>query len=369
MIKTRKQSKHYFKRRTRAFILVSAACLILNFLMVFIGRQKSEWIEMFYSRYFFRGMSWLLNSISNLFPFSLDEVFIGLEILFLVYWILRGIVCFFMKKFPKGGYYLSKGLAILCVNLLLFQLLWGLNNYRYPVEELFDLEVHQISQDQLEEVYEFLVVKGNELRQNLDDMESWTHKEVRDQAYLGYESLADTYSFISPKKVVVKPLLISGLFTRSGYTGIYLPFFSEANINVKPPVLSLAFTASHEIGHFKGFASEDEANFLGFLASMENSDFFKYSAVLQMQIYVGNSLYKTDKDAYRAIAGLRNELVLDDLQSRRDFWDANIIETAAEAHDKINDAFLKANNQPEGIINYSKVSELIVFAYEKGLIK
>ncbi len=369
MIRARKLSKGNEKKKILTLIFVSAFCLAFNFLLVFLASRESQWVEMFYSRFFYRGISGFLNTISHPFPFSLDEIFIGIEIILLVYWIVKGLVFIIGKKISMGIYYLTKGLLIISINILLFQLFWGLNNYRMTVEDLFELDVHAISQDELGDVYDFLVVRGNKLANQLTEIDEWTEEKVRREAYLGYVSLGDTYDFISPKKVKVKPLLISSFFTKSGYTGIYIPYFSEANINIEPPILSLGFTASHEIAHQKGFAGEDEANFIGFLAAMENSTYFQYSAILQMQVYIGNSLYKTDQVAYKNIADLRNEKVLRDLKERRDFWDTHINESAAETHNKLNDVFLKANNQPEGIVNYSKVTELIVFAYEKGLVK
>jgi len=136
------------------------------------------------------------------------------------------------------------------------------------------------------------------------------------------------------------------------------------------PNVSIPFASSHEIAHQKGFASEDEANFIGFLAcSNHEENFFKYSGYLYMMIYLGNTLYKNDMDLYLELSELRSNDVLEDLKIISEFWDTHKKEKISEIHNKTNDAFLKANNQSEGILTYSKVSELFIKAYKKGLIE
>jgi hypothetical protein len=136
------------------------------------------------------------------------------------------------------------------------------------------------------------------------------------------------------------------------------------------PKVSIPFASSHEIAHQKGFASEDEANFIGFLAcSSHEDDFYKYSGYLYMMIYLGNSLYKNDPSLYLNLSSLRSDEVLNDLKVISEFWDTHKRESVSKVHDKANDAFLKANNQPEGILTYSMVSELFIKAYKKGLVE
>ena len=194
-------------------------------------------------------------------------------------------------------------------------------------------------------------------------------KYIYNNIYKGFEKLNYEYPFISNSKTIVKPLKVSRIFSSSGYTGIYIPFLSEANINSMIPMISVPFTASHEIAHQKGFASEDSANFIGFLACYNHSeDFFKYSGFQSMMTYIGNSLYKNDKELYLKLSALRSKDVLKDISSKQVFWDKYENKKSKDIHNKINDSFLKANNQPQGIITYSKVTELFVKAYKSGIV-
>ncbi|MDW7669628.1 MAG: DUF3810 family protein, partial [Bacillota bacterium] len=96
--------------------------------------------------------------------------------------------------------------------------------------------------------------------------------------------------------------------------------------------------------------------------------YFKYSAYQAMMTYVGNSLYRNDPELYKEISSFRSDSVLSDIKDRIIFWDIHIKEKVNTAHNKVNDTFLKANNQPEGIASYSKVTELFLKAHKAGLI-
>lgn len=263
-------------------------------------------------------------------------------------------------------------LILLILSILTYyQLAWGLNNYRISVEENFNLASEDITIDDLAASYKYLVLESNRLKEELlRDYNIGISKEyIYKNVYKGFETVNDEYPFISDNKVIVKPLKISKIFSSSGYTGIFLPFLAEANINYMIPEFSQPFTASHEIAHQKGFASEDSANFVGFLACYHHSeDYFKYSGFRSMMNYIGNSLYKSDKELYKEIASLRSKEVLKDIENNRDFWEKHEKERSKEIHNKINDRFLKANNQPQGIVTYSKVTELFVKAYKSGII-
>ncbi len=351
-----------------ALAIVSVVSITLIFLMIIIANYNIELVEKYYSRGFYIFFSSVLNSISNVFPFSLSEMFIGVQVLYIFYLFIQIVLKIVYKQYK---YVVLKVVSIICIlslNLLFFELSWGLNNYRHDVETLFELDEDDIKLEDLYESYKFLIIEANRLREEINS--EYELEELQLNAYKGYENMSKKYSFISPKKVVVKLLIISPLFSKSGYTGIYLPYFSEANINKMAPIIGLAFTASHEIAHQKGFSSEDEANFIGLLSCYYHDDiYYRYSAYLAMQSYVGNSLFSNNKELYYELADLRSEKVLNDIDNKKQFWDEHIVERNKEVHDQINDTFLKVNNQPDGIINYSKVTELFVKAFKKNMFE
>jgi len=358
-------------------LFMSVIFLLLNSLLLYMGKYHNEWIEMVFSRKIYQTIADFLARINRLFSFSLGEiivVFFAGIILLLLGVCIKYLMIHDINKAIK---YFVWFVVILCWNTMYFQINFGINNYRYSVETLFGFDEVIIQNGEIEEVYIYLINKANEAKEetlhyDLSENNSMKVKPTVDEilasAYLGYEQLGREYPFISTQKVRVKPLLISPLFSSSGYTGIYLYFIGEPTVNSMVPLFSLGFIASHEIAHQKGFSSEDEANFVGFLSCLRHENpWFRYSGYEAMMTYVGNSLYKVDQERYIQLSQLRSQAVLIDQQSERQFWDKHIVETNKELHNSINDSFLKANNQPEGIISYSRVTELIIKAYKVGV--
>jgi len=363
-------------KNSKRLLLVSGGLILINMLIPIILKGQPDFVEKNYSRRIYLKISSTLTAFSNHFDFSLGEWTVAILLLLLVTQFIFLMYNVFKKKY-KSVLNLFLGIIIyLALIALFYQLLWGMNNYRRSIEENLGLSRETVTIEDLEDAYEYMVNKTNALNVEVNELVKNTpYKEMYSDSYIlkhvseGYKDLNKLYPIIAANDVQVKPLYCSKLFMKSGYTGIYLYLFGEANINIYMPTLSKPFTASHEIAHEKGFASEDEANFIGFMALSQHSDvFFRYSAYFSLMTYVGNSLYHSDKEAYLEIAAKRNEGVLSDIALNKRFWDENMDEQVSNIHNKINDAFLKANNQPDGILSYNRVTSLFIKAYKAGII-
>lgn len=363
------------KKSSYVLLGLSAVLLFVTVLFHKVAVRHQDWIEEHYSRWYYQSNSDAMNRISNFFPFAIGEIFILGLVLLLMYLVIHMMILLVNKSFDRAFFKGSILVFVISVVLFHFTLTWGLNNYRLSAEELFDLGSDEITIDQLADTYRYLVEKANAIVDQMSESDELllnpillSKDEIFKDASLGYQSLAMKYPFISPNQVRVKPLMISSVFSQSGYTGVYLYFFSEATVNAMPNLSSIPFTAYHEIAHQKGFAGEDEASFVGFLAGIEHPKaYYRYSAYLGIMTYVGNSLYQSDPALYQEIAKERRVEIVQDYQARSEFWKKYQDEKISRVHNRINDAFLKANNQPDGILNYNKVTELIVKAYIKGL--
>lgn len=362
------------KTTNKTFIFIIALNLFLiifNYLLIFIGKRYGALIEKYYSRNIFYTINKPLTYFSNKFNFSIGEILLFILGTIIIILLLKSLYSLFLQRYPKALLNLLLILFLLLSLLTYYQLVWGLNNYRISIEDNFNFDGKDINIDDLADSYKYLILKSNDLKKDLlKTPNNHISKEyIYTNVYKGFENLNYQYPFISDTMTIVKPLMISQIFSTSGYTGIYLPFLSEANVNYMIPEFSLPFTASHEISHQKGFASEDSANFIGFLACYYHDDnFFKYSGFQAMMTYVGNSLYNIDKELYHEISSLKSDELLEDIDIKRAFWDKHVSKKSKEIHNKINDSFLKANNQSQGIVTYSKVSQLFVKAYKSGLI-
>lgn len=75
--------------------------------------------------------------------------------------------------------------------------------------------------------------------------------------------------------------------------------------------------------------------------------------------YCMNVLYRIDYSAWEEVREQLAETVEPDLSANRDFWDkyeGKIAETA----NRVNDTYLKANDQSEGVESYNRMVDLIV---------
>jgi hypothetical protein len=352
------------KKSTKKLVFIIAN-IVICFGIILLGHIWPEGVEDIYSRNIYPLLVNALNLVSRPFPFSLTEIYFVILAIFLLSFMVLWLFFSVKKEFVKGLDYLLRFFMLISVNVTLFLVLWGMNNYRLNIEDLFAFENQQISQVDLEETYQWFVEQANFTKEQLQDEELLSLEDIMMRTDEGYAILADEYEFIRSRKARVKPLSISGLFSQSGYSGIYLYVFSEPTINIMPHITSLPFVASHEMAHQQGFASEDDANFVGFLAASHHEEaLFRYSAYLAGVTYVGNSLYQTDAEAYKRINVSLHENVREDLQARSEFWQKNIRPKTEKVHNQVNDLFLKANNQPDGILNYSNVTKLLVLAYK-----
>jgi hypothetical protein len=352
------------KKSTKKLVFILAN-IVICFGLILLGRIWPEGVEKIYSRNIYPLLTNVLNYISRPFPFSLTEIYFLILAIFLLSFMVLWLYFSGRRDFVKGFDYLLRFFMLISINVTLFLLLWGMNNYRLDIEDLFAFENQQISQTDLEETYQWFVEQANFTKEQLQDGELLSLEDIMMKTDGGYDLLADEYAFIRSRKARVKPLSISALFSQSGYSGIYLYVFSEPTINIMPHITSLPFVASHEMAHQQGFASEDDANFVGFLAASRHEDpLFRYSAYLAGMTYVGNSLYQTDAEAFKRLNGRLHENVREDLQARSEFWQKNIRPKTEKVHNQVNDLFLKANNQPDGILNYSNVTKLFVLAYK-----
>ena len=128
---------------------------------------------------------------------------------------------------------------------------------------------------------------------------------------------------------------------------------------------NIPFTACHELSHLKSFMQEQEANFIAFLASTSYEDpEFQYSGYLLGWIYCMNVLYDADYESWQEVReGLAGCRGTRSLKKTMGFW-ARYDGRVAEVADQVNDRYLQANGQEEGVKSYDRMVDLLV-SYRK----
>ena len=158
-----------------------------------------------------------------------------------------------------------------------------------------------------------------------------------------------------------KPIKSSKLFLYLQISGIYNPFTFESNVNILIPYVSFPFTIAHEISHQIGISYEDEANFLAYLVCSKSEDLFiRYSGDFEILLYILGELNR-DEDYGYLISNL-NEETKKEIKEYNEFW-RQYSGDLSKISEKVNDTYLKANSQKEGVKSYSRVVRLLVYYY------
>jgi hypothetical protein len=180
-----------------------------------------------------------------------------------------------------------------------------------------------------------------------------------------YSFAKNEYPFLSYSISSVKPSIFSYLGNYLGYTGYYNPFTGEAQVNTTVPVFAQPFTCTHEIGHQLGYAKEMEANFVGYLAASNSPDIaVRYSLYFDLYVYAIRNLYIRDSTMAKTYAARLPEIAKQDVRALRAFYKKyeNPFEPIIR---KLYGQYLKANEQPQGILSYDEVLGWIVAYYRK----
>ena len=324
--------------------------------------------ERIYSRGIYPLVATVLSTISRAVPFSLAEILLLLLFLYGLFAIIRLIKhC----RINIVGAFLQF-LAILGVTYFAFVLMWGLNYNRLPFSRIARLDVSDITGAELTLLCEKLITQANTLRSSVAEDEQSIMllqdgpRGAFQRAQPGYDAIAKIYPELSGRYSAPKGALSSTVLSYMGIAGIYSPFTGEAHVNVRMPHSALPATATHEVAHQHGFNREDEANFIGYLACILHPDIdFRYSGTLLALKYSMNALFGFDQDTYWELRELYSTAVSRDLAFERAFWQSfeGPVEQAA---DRVNDAYLKANLQEDGVLSYGRMVDLLI-AYERKL--
>ncbi len=174
------------------------------------------------------------------------------------------------------------------------------------------------------------------------------------------EKLGQRYPRLAGHYPFPKPILNSWILSVQQTTGVYSPFTVEANYNRDIPYYDLPFTICHELSHLRGYMQEEEANFIAVLATIGADDaYYNYSGYVSAWVYAGNALARVDADAFASLYGALNARTRQDLLYNNQYWQ-QFEGKPAEVHEKVNDAYLKAQGQTAGTASYGHVTDLML---------
>lgn len=304
------------------------------------------------------------------FPISVSEIALYLLLLMLILCFLRLLIHLIRRKCGRRevGRFLSGLFLTAAVLFFIYTIHCGINYHRKSFSESADIVTSTYTVEELKVVCQRLTVDVNErvdlVERNKNRIMQLDGSEQA-EAVRAMEALGEIYPELSGYYPKPKGLLNSWILSVQNLTGVYSPFTVEANYNSSMTDYNIPFTACHELSHLRGFMQEEEANFIAYLACMESDDIaFQYSGSLLGWIHCMNVLRKADLESWREVREELSEAAEADLRANSDFW-AQYEGKAAEVADMVNDSYLKANGQTEGVKSYSRMVDLIVAYYKE----
>lgn len=357
----------------RVYLLV---LIPVSISLILLARQSSFFAEQIFAKHIYKWVSQLISTISGIVPISLAELIILLlpvTLLIIIVLFLRRII---IDKSNRRFHVLKGLLNLLCtvsVVLFLFTIFAGINYYRYPFSRYSKLEIRDSSIEELYSLTENLAQQANELRSQIPMTDengvfqlSVSDYKLAKQADQAMGALGKEYSVLKGAYGKPKPVLISPLMSYTEITGIFIPFTMEANVNVDVPDYEIPVTMLHELAHLRGFMREDEANFIAYLAGMESEQIeFRYSSTMLALVTSGNALYGQDPDLYFEIREKYSEGVLKDIRANSAYWVKYEDTVVSTVSNKINDTYLKANAQTDGVKSYGRMLDLLLAKHRK----
>lgn len=348
------------KRYFLAGAAFGAAALVLQIL----ARQVPGF-GTWYARWVYPVLVHILGRVFGWFPFSVAEFGLyGLMLLCIVYGVRH-------RREPVR--LLSRTLNLCGILLFLYTCNCGINYYAAPFSGYAGLKTETYTKEELAELCEYLVEKVNETatsetsyrsggssRSGLESRRDWRTEAVRVMGAVG-----ETYPVLGGFYPKPKEVTVSWILSVQQLCGIYSPFTVEANFNGSMPDYNIPHTLCHELSHLKGFMREDEANFIGYLACLaSDKQMFRYSGYLTGWVYAGNALARADWEAYRALYEQLCGQAKEDLAENNAFWD-RYEGKVAEVSNQMNDVYLKANRQEDGVKSYGRMVDLMLEDYKQ----
>ena len=344
-------------------------CLALVAISIKIFSLFPSAVEKYYSGGIYPLISKIQRVLFGWLPISIGDLLYGIVVVYLIVGVAQLIKAVVRRRINRSSVLVGFGkfAKVVIWIYILFNFLWGLNYNRLGIGHQLSLRPTEYNVMELQAVLNISIEKLNALADTaLQERHLFNKKrllfEKGDEAY---DSVRNSYPFLSYHFSSVKPSIFSYLGNYLGYTGYYNPFTGEAQVNTTVPLFVQPFTCTHEIGHQLGYAKEMEANFAGYLAASHSPDIaMRYSVYFDLYVYAIRNLYVRDSTMAKSYAARLPQIAKQDIREMRAFFKKyeNPFEPVIR---KLYGQYLKANEQPQGILSYDEVLGWVIAYYRK----
>jgi len=347
-----------------------AFSIIPQYFIVKLLSNYPDFIESYYSNGLYQFTSKTLRIVFGWMPFSIGDLLYTVAGIYTIRWVIIN-----RKRVIKNTKaWCIDVLSALSLVYFAFHFFWGMNYYRLPIHKSLNID-NKYTTEELVAVTKKLIKKSNAIQFSIRKNDSlkieipYSKQELLHKTTNGYELLAEKFPSLKYSPISTKLSIYSIPLTYMGFSGYLNPFTNEAQIDGLIPSYKFPTTACHEEAHQLGFAAENEANFIGCLASIYNEDvYYKYSGYIFALRHCLNELYRRDVGCYEDLVETVNKGILKNYNESYDLWKSyqNPLEPIFKS---TFNSFLKANKQDKGIKSYSYAVALFVSYFKDNQVE
>lgn len=349
-------SKHRDKVSKQQFLLllIRVGALFVMIFLFSLSTTLSEW----YMRVIYPVVAIVLSFISNIFSFSLYDIFLIVAVLLLI----KLIVFVIIRKISFSEFLFSL-IRFMMVIVFWFYFSWGIAYFREDFYGRSDVKEMAFDPEIFRDFAVRFIDRANLYYADCTDMD---RHEVRRDIELSYRIMYETLRISYPNgKRKPKPMMFESVYSKMGVSGYFGPFFNEIHVNNYSLNFTYPFTLAHEMAHQFGIATESEANLYAFVVCNRSGDEkIRYSAYLSTLRYVLNDIHKFLPEEYESLVSSIRPEIIADLRRNREHWLAVRDESLSDVQDRVYDAYLKTNKVSSGQANYSEVVGLLISYYQ-----
>ena len=336
---------------------IIALLLIPQVLILSYFKNNPRIVEEYYSEFIYQYIFKFYSMLFSGFSIAIGDLLVLLAL-------ISSIIYFiFFFRFKINDF--INVFVVISITIFLFYSLWGLNYFKTPL--LSKLDIGEIKYESLQTTLDQLIDDVNEAHLLLGDEDSTLENLEFDKEKIISELKLDNikkFDKISTTKFAKKSI-IPKIFLYQGVSGYINPFTLEAIVVEEIPSIDFSITVLHEQAHQLGYAAEEDANFLAFISSINNQDpLIKYSGYVFGLSYLLNEIQINHNDDLSSFTDKINSGIIEDINSRRKFWQKYSNNIINSLQNVLYDFYLKSNNQKAGIASYSRIVNHIINYYE-----
>jgi hypothetical protein len=333
---------------------------LLTVIVRFALKDHPQTVETYYSRGMYPFIQETLSLPARIIPlpYCLSEIFVYLFVTFILLYTLYQFAVTIYKKQTLWRFFLKKFFQFLTFSVAVFvivQFIWCWNYFRIPFGENICTDQKSLSDidSGVALAYDMAGIANRMRNSSLLDKKPSIY-ELNAKVDSGLNDLMEKYNVKTNKHIpAVKHFVMNEFFSKTGISGLFFPLFLEPVMDSELCFWEKPQVMAHEKAHFLGFASESDANLVAFITCLQSdSPWLQYSGSLSALLtYYGRLPEEVRKDIFenRLTQKVKNDIKI---FKKRIFRNWEKKERTIKYAKKINDSYLKLNNQKMGIGSY-----------------